>query len=190
MRTLLTCFLLTASLVACQTEPDTVTVDDTDVVDTAPVMRMATATLSPTEGSSVSGQVTFTETDGGISVSGSVSGLTPGEHGFHVHENGACGPGDDGTPGGAAGGHFAPQGSPHGAPTNDATNRHVGDLGNITAGDDSTATVNMTDPILALEGANSIVGKAVVVHSGMDDLTSQPSGDAGSRVACGVITMQ
>src|SRR5690606_33627677 len=102
-----------------------------------------------------------------------------------VHENGSCEPGEDGTPGGAAGDHFAPLGNPHGAPGDSA--RHVGDLGNVEAGADGRAQGTFVDPVVTLDGAHAIVGKAVVVHSGEDDLTSQPSGDSGDRVGCGVI---
>lgn len=185
------------SLAACQTrteEPiDDMTADSVGMPETG---LMATASLSPTEGSSVSGQVTFMQEASGIRVQGSFSGLTPGDHGFHVHQNGDCSaadladdPDSDPNPAGAAGPHWAPQDSPHGAPGNDAASRHVGDMGNITAGEDGTAMIDVTDAVLALEGPNSIVGKAVIVHADADDLTSQPSGNAGARLACGVVQM-
>ncbi len=182
-------FLTAGALVlsACQSEPEQPAPVEAPVE--TPTIQTAMATLSPTEGNTASGQITFTQENGVVRVQGTITGLTPGEHGFHVHENGDCGTGTDGTPAGAAGGHFAPSGSPHGAPNNTADNRHTGDLGNITASSDGTATVNMTDSILSLDGVSNIVGKALLVHANADDLTSQPSGDAGGRVACGIIVM-
>ena len=194
-RSPLSIIALALTLAACQTEPATPdVVDDTTAMAETPMT--ATATLNPTEGNSASGQITFTQENGMVRVEGMIMGLSPGEHGFHVHENGDCSaadlpddPDSEPNPAGAAGGHFAPQGSPHGAPGNDAAARHVGDLGNVTAGADGTAMVSMTDAVIALDGPNSIVGKALLVHAGQDDLTSQPSGAAGARVACGVITL-
>ncbi len=195
MKRLLPC-LLALGLAACTPRADENAAPADSSMMTTPAQTVATATLNPTTGNSASGQITFTQEGSSVRIQGTVMGLTPGDHGFHVHENGDCSDADtpddpdtDPNPAGAAGGHFAPEGSPHGAPTNDAASRHTGDLGNITAGDDGTATVDMTDAIITLDGPNSIVGKAVIVHSGADDLTSQPSGAAGSRVACGVIMM-
>lgn len=145
--------------------------------------REAIAELSPTEGNDARGQVTFTATDGGVRVVADLEGLDAGAHGFHIHENGDCSAPDASS----AGGHFNPTGAPHGAPDAPAAERHVGDLGNIEAGADGTARYDRTDSVISLSGANSIVGKAVVVHAGTDDLSSQPSGDAGNRLACGVI---
>lgn len=145
--------------------------------------REAVATLEPTEGNDVRGRVTFTATDGGVRVVADLEGLDAGMHGFHVHEFGDCSAPDASS----AGDHFAPQGSPHGSPDDPAAERHVGDLGNIEAGADGTARYDRTDTVLTLSGPNSIVGKAVVVHAGQDDLASQPSGDSGNRLACGVI---
>src|SRR5690606_21321031 len=96
----------------------------------------ARATIQPLGDAGVSGTVTFTPAEGGVQVTYALDGLTPGRHGFHVHENGDCGPGPDGAPGGAAGEHFAPLGSPHGAPADSVGQRHVGDLGNVEAGAD------------------------------------------------------
>jgi Cu-Zn family superoxide dismutase len=140
----------------------------------------AIAVLHPTRGSEAHGTVTFDRVDGGITISADIEGLAAGEHGFHVHEFGDCSA-PDGT---SAGGHFNPEGAQHGAPTDQE--RHVGDLGNITA-DPSGAHYERTDDVITFEGAHSIIGRAVIVHAGEDDLTSQPSGDAGARVACGVI---
>ncbi|MEM8602132.1 MAG: superoxide dismutase family protein, partial [Bacteroidota bacterium] len=159
------------------------------VSDAAPPMRSASVEITPLAESGVSGTILFTEGDEGVTVAYQISGLTPGLHGFHVHANGDCGPGEDGTPGGAAGGHFNPGGHDHGAPSNEADARHKGDLGNIEADPDGLAEGAFADTVLRLDGETSIVGKAFIVHAGEDDLSSQPSGAAGARVGCGIIAL-
>lgn len=148
--------------------------------DSAEVQK-AVCVLHPTEGNKVSGTVTFTQTDNGVQVKADVQGLSPGKHGFHVHQYGDCSA-PDGT---SAGGHFNPENKNHGGPDDDV--RHVGDLGNLEAGDNGTAQYEYTDSLISLNGPHSIVGRAIIVHAGEDDLTSQPTGNAGARVACGVI---
>jgi superoxide dismutase, Cu-Zn family len=143
----------------------------------------AVAVLYPTAGNQVHGVVTFTKVKNGVKVVADIDGLTPGEHGFHIHEFGNC-TASDGT---SAGGHFNPEATPHGAPTAPARFRHVGDLGNITAQRSGKAHLEQVDPLLAFDGEHSIIGRGVIVHAGKDDLTSQPTGAAGSRVACGVV---
>ena len=156
----------------------------------AMAMGMATAQIGALGGSGVSGTVTFTALDDGhLQVDYALRGLEPGAHGFHVHENGSCAAGEDGTPGGAAGGHFNPANHPHGGPNAAATARHAGDFGNVEAAADGTASGSFTDTVARLSGADGIAGKALMVHGGVDDLQSQPSGDAGARVGCGVIGM-
>jgi Cu-Zn family superoxide dismutase len=135
---------------------------------TEPVTE-AVAVLHPTEGSDASGIAHFVDSGMGIRVIVDMEGLSPGDHGFHVHEFGDCSA-PDGT---SAGGHFNPDGQPHGAPT--ATERHVGDH------------LEWTDTYLSFAGPHSILGRGVIVHAGADDFTSQPTGNAGGRVACGVI---
>jgi Cu-Zn family superoxide dismutase len=146
-----------------------------------PEITKAVAELHGTKGNNVKGTVSFTKEENGITIVADIEGLTPGKHGFHIHEYGDC-TADDGT---SAGGHFNPENVKHGAPTDSV--RHVGDLGNITADKDGNAHLEWTDPLLSFTGSHSIIGRAVVVHGGEDDLTSQPSGNAGPRVACGVI---
>ncbi|KAI4457645.1 superoxide dismutase cu-zn -related [Holotrichia oblita] len=121
-----------------------------------------------------------------VIVTGEVSGLEKGLHGFHIHEFG------DNTNGCiSAGAHFNPHKKDHGAP--DAEVRHVGDLGNIEAGDDGTAKVRICDNVISLEGAHSIIGRTLVVHADPDDLgvggheLSKSTGNAGARCACGVV---
>lgn len=149
----------------------------------ADTLQMAYAELQPTEGNDVHGTVTFTAAPGGVRVSASLMGLTEGQHGFHVHETGDCSAPDASS----AGGHFAPGGTPHGAPTDPSDQRHSGDLGNIEADASGNASYERVDEVMTLSGPNSIIGKAVVVHADPDDLESQPSGNAGARLACGVI---
>jgi Cu-Zn family superoxide dismutase len=142
----------------------------------------AIAVLHPTEGSKVSGKVTFSATADGVRVEAEIKGLTPGKHGFHVHELGDCSSAD----GNSAGAHFNPTNEPHGAPT--AKERHDGDMGNIEADASGVAKLSYVDQELSLApGERSIIGRAVIVHTKADDLKSQPTGDAGGRVACGVI---
>lgn len=138
----------------------------------------AIAVIQPTEGNDVSGIVTFTQQDDGVLVEADLTGLEPGQHGFHIHQYGDISA-PDGT---SAGGHFDPREMPHGAPSDEK--RHMGDLGNIEAGEDGNATYSRVDETVKL---HYIIGRAVVVHAGEDDLTSQPTGDAGGRVGIGVI---
>lgn len=143
---------------------------------------MAQADLEPTQGNHVHGSVQFLREPEGVRVVVQLSGLTPGEHGIHIHEKGDCSAPDASS----AGGHFNPTHRPHGA-REEVEQRHVGDLGNITAGPDGRARLNYVDVHLSLTGPNSIVGRAVIVHANPDDLVSQPAGNSGPRVACGVI---
>jgi superoxide dismutase, Cu-Zn family len=152
----------------------------------APVMpeiNKAICVLYPASGSSVSGTVTFTKTDKGMVVVADITGLTPGKHGFHIHEYGDCSAPDAMS----AGGHFNPGMMKHGG-LNDA-DRHEGDLGNITADAKGVAHLEITDTMLSFEGTHSIIGRGVIVHAKEDDLVSQPVGNAGARVACGTIAI-
>jgi len=163
-------------------EPDFTSPQDPAKVGIGQVAH-AIAVIHPTEGNVVSGIVAFHKTDDGINVMVNLQGLSQGEHGFHIHEYGDCNAAD----GSSAGGHFAPRGGPHGARNDPSDKRHVGDLGNIKADAEGNVHYEWTAPFLAFQGPNSIIGRAVIIHDGKDDLTSQPSGNAGSRVACGVI---
>lgn len=144
-------------------------------------MNKAIVVLHPTEGSKVQGVITFTREGKGIHLLADIEGLSPGPHAFHVHEYGDCSSVDANS----AGGHFNPTDMPHGAPSDEK--RHVGDLGNIEADKSGHARLEMTDTVISLEGPNSIIGRAVIVHAQADDFKTQPTGAAGARVACGVI---
>ncbi len=146
----------------------------------APVTK-AVAVLSPLGSSGVSGTVTFTKAEGGVRVQAQLKGLKPGDHGFHIHEFGDCSAPD----GASAGGHFNPAGAPHAGPHD--PQRHTGDMGNVTAGADGGASVDYVDTQASFEGANDVLGRGVIVHEKGDDLKTQPTGNAGGRLACGVI---
>lgn len=148
---------------------------------TGPATDWAVAVINPTAGNSISGIVNFTVVDGGVRVVAEVVGLSEGEHGFHIHEFGDC----SGPDGKTAGGHFNPTGSDHGGP--DSAVRHVGDLGNITANAAGRATMDRVDAVVTLEGDHSVLGRSVIVHADRDDFTTQPTGNAGARLGCGVI---
>ena len=147
---------------------------------TAPEVTQAIARVSPTEGNEAQGTVEFSQEADKVRVIANLTGLTEGNHGFHIHEKGDCSAAD----GTSAGGHFNPENKAHGAPY--AAERHVGDLGNIFAEASGQATYNRVDTLLELNGDNSIIGLAVIVHALPDDF-SQPTGAAGARVGCGVI---
>lgn len=149
-----------------------------------PPAPAASATLAPTKGNAVSGKVEFTPSGNKVLVTAQVSGLKPNsEHGFHIHEKGDCSA-PDAT---SAGGHFNPGGAPHahhGQPT-----RHAGDLPNLKADAAGNAVFRFETELVSLVkgAANDITGRSVVVHANPDDYASQPAGNSGPRVACGVI---
>ena len=144
----------------------------------------ATASLQPTKGSKTLGEVTFEETaDGKVRVVATVARLKPNaEFGFHIHEAGDCSS-DDGM---SAKGHFNPQGKPHG--NYQSTFRHAGDLPNLKSDKSGRARLQVElDIITIAKGPTSIVGRGLIVHAGPDDYTTQPTGNSGGRIACGVI---
>jgi Cu-Zn family superoxide dismutase len=142
----------------------------------------AIAVLHPTAGNKVGGTVTFTEEADGVRVQADITGLTPGKHGFHVHEFGDCSAPDLTS----VGGHFNPANKPHGGP--DAAKRHVGDMGNVEADASGAAKLDYVDHEISLaHDQRSVIGRSVIVHAKADDLKSQPAGDSGTRIACGVI---
>ena len=138
----------------------------------------ATATLEPASGSRVKGQVTFTQDGARVRATGEITGLAPGRHGFHVHEKGDC----SDPKAESAGGHLNPEGRKHGGPG--SAEKHAGDFGNITASASGAATVNTTLSGVSVAG---LMGKGLIVHENADDEKTDPAGNAGARVACGVI---
>lgn len=146
-----------------------------------PEITKAVCVVHPTKGHDAHGIVTFTKTGNGVKVVADISGLKKGEHGFHIHEYGDCSSPD----GKSAGGHFNPEKVKHGGPS-DAV-RHAGDMGNIKADPKGNAHLEWTDNLLSFHGSHSIIGRALIIHEGTDDLHSQPTGAAGARAGCGVI---
>lgn len=143
---------------------------------------MAMAMLQPSTGATAHGAVHFNQlADGTVDVEADLLGVPPGVHGFHVHETGDCS-----NNGMAAGGHFNPMNMPHAAP--DAASHHAGDFGNVTADEKGEVHARFnTHSITVAPGSMSVLGRAVILHANPDDLTTQPTGNAGGRIACGII---
>lgn len=147
-----------------------------------PIFDKLNATINPTEGSNVVGNVTFTREGEDVRVLATITGLEPeSRHGFHIHQYGDCSA-SDGT---SAGGHYNPYGMPHGSPTD--SERHMGDLGNVVSNEEGVAEIDFTDTHIEMDGPFSILGRGIIVHAGNDDFETQPTGDAGARLGCGVI---
>jgi superoxide dismutase, Cu-Zn family len=146
----------------------------------------AVAKLEPRSGSKVSGTATFTERDGRVTMTIKVKGLTPGAHAIHLHEVGDCSAPDASS----AGGHWNPTGEKHGrwmhAPF------HHGDIGNLAANKKGKAELTFESELWTIDGGKpgDVVGHSVVIHEKQDDFATQPTGNAGARVACGVIEKQ
>jgi Cu-Zn family superoxide dismutase len=143
----------------------------------------ATAALQPTKGNKAFGEATFEQVGNKVRVIVFAQGLRAGqEHGFHIHEAGDCSSGD----GMSAKGHFNPHGKPHGDPK--SAERHAGDLPALKAGKDGRAKIDLEmDVITLMPGASNVVGKGLIIHADPDDYKTQPTGNAGARLACGVI---
>lgn len=177
-------FLIVSACNSGGTSSKSVTIqDDINMIsqDNNNMISKAICVLTPTEGYDVKGTVSFTQTDSGILIVADVEGLSEGKHGFHVHEFGDISS-SDGT---SAGGHFNPGDKEHAGPE-DAV-RHAGDFGNIIADENGKAHYERVDSLISFEGKNNIIGRSIIIHVGEDDLVSQPTGDAGGRVAHGVI---
>lgn len=145
-------------------------------------IKQAVAIMHPTAGNKARGKIVFTESSDGVKVVAEFSGLNPGQkHAMHIHEFGDCSA-PDAT---SAGGHYNPEGHPHALP--DATTRHAGDLGNVQADAQGNARYQITVNNVTIAGTkNPIIGRGVIVHEKPDD-GGQPVGNAGGRIACGVI---
>lgn len=184
-------FLLLAACQSATDTPDALAPGDTlgAAAGAAGIdaLELAVADIAPLDSSGVSGTVEFRRMGDAVEVRYSLAGLEPGERGFHVHQTGDCGADSTGTPGGAAGAHFNPMASPHGGPGLAPTARHAGDFGNIAVTADGRAEGIFVDSLIAFSGPTSVLGRAVIVHGGTDDLASQPAGDAGDRLGCGIV---
>jgi Cu-Zn family superoxide dismutase len=141
----------------------------------------AIAVIYPTKGSKVEGDVTFVQKSDGMHVKIVCRNLTPGKHGCHIHEygDGSC------ADGMCTGEHFNPTNAKHGSLV--SPDRHVGDFGNLEADSTGVAQAEFVAKGLTLNGPHSIIGRAIIVHADPDDLVSQPSGNSGARVGCGII---
>jgi superoxide dismutase, Cu-Zn family len=169
--------LFIISITACAQEQERTEVQ-TEIISQDSLI----AVIHPTEGSEVEGIVTFSKNGNNVDVSSTVTGLNPESmHGFHIHEYGDCSA-SDGT---SAGGHYYPKNMPHGAPTD--ASRHMGDMGNLVSNEEGVAILEYTDNVIELEGLDTILGRGIIVHAGEDDLETQPTGNAGARIGCGVI---
>ena len=145
-------------------------------------VKQAVAVLHATAGNKCHGTVRFTQDGDSVKIVADIEGLTPGQkHAFHIHQFGDCSSSD----GMSAGGHYNPENHQHGLP--EAENRHAGDLGNLQADNDGKAHYEITVKNISVAGLkNPIVGRGVIVHAKVDD-GGQPVGNAGARIACGVI---
>ncbi|MGQ4660865.1 superoxide dismutase family protein [Lysobacter sp. F6437] len=192
-----TALLATASalvLAACASSPtgdasdagvDAAASTSTPALATESTLSGASVNLASASGSLVSGKLSLMPMDDGLHLTGEIGGLKPNSsHGIHIHEKGDCSAADASS----AGGHFNPGSEAHGKV--DTATHHGGDMNNISANAEGVATVDVHAKGVVLGGgaANDAVGKAVIVHADPDDYTSQPSGNAGARVACGVIS--
>ena len=169
-----------ATLAGCASQPAS-----DAAAHSAGTASSAHAALAPASGSLVSGTLAFVPMGDGVHVTGDIGGLAPNStHGFHIHEKGDCSAADASS----AGGHFNPSGEAHGRAS--APHHHLGDNDNLVADANGVAHVDahFAGAVLGGGGADDIVGKAVVVHANADDYASQPSGNAGARIGCGVIT--
>jgi len=138
--------------------------------------------MEPKSDSNVAGEVSFTEENGEVVMKATFSGLTPGEHAIHIHDKADCSAAD----GTSTGGHWNPTAEPHGK-WGETVGYHRGDIGNFTADAEGNATLEFTTDLWCIgceDETKNIVGKAVIVHQGVDDFTSQPSGAAGARISC------
>ena len=194
MKIALTPFLFAASVVtlsACSSAPLT---KDAAPAATSPAAqstaqstaKSATVILASASGSLVSGKLTVVPMGNGVHLTGEIGGLSPGStHAIHIHEKGDCSAADASS----AGGHFNPSAQPHGKVGSGA--HHGGDMDNLLANAEGVAKVNAHAEGVTLGGgaANDVAGKAVIVHAAADDYRTQPTGNAGGRVACGVITV-
>jgi Cu-Zn family superoxide dismutase len=142
----------------------------------------ATAIVRPASGSQAHGSVKFTQVGARVRVDAEIAALSPGKHGIHIHEKGDCSAPDAAS----TGPHFNPTAKKHGAP--DSSDRHSGDLGNLTANEYGKAELSiMVDGLSVGKGADGVIGRGLVVHANPDDLKTDPSGNSGDRIGCGVI---
>ena len=177
---------LAAALAACASTPQEAAppAAPAATAHNASTARQAIANLASASGSLVSGRLTLVPMGDGVNITGEIGGLLANSsHGFHIHDKGDCSAADASS----AGGHFNPAAKPHGRTGHGA--HHAGDGDNLVADSQGVARVNAHFSGVSLGGgsANDIAGRALIVHANADDYSSQPAGNAGARVACGLI---
>lgn len=188
MKNYISILLIVPLLWACSSNHDMKNdelTEDEALVTVDPILN-ATAQLSAKNNSGISGAVAFAETNGKVSMSVNIIGLEPGNHAIHIHAIGDCSA-DDGS---SAGGHWNPTNVDHGKWG--SSSFHIGDIGNLKADSDGRATLTRDTDLWCIgcdDESKNIVGKAIIIHEGPDDFTSQPSGAAGDRIGCGQIVM-
>ena len=168
------------------TDSDDMSTETTDdVQNTDNMAATIMVQLEPKSGSNLSGNATFTQANGEVTLKATINGLSEGEHAIHIHETGDCSA-EDGT---SAGGHWNPTNERHGK-WGDAEGYHKGDIGNFTVDANGVGMVEFTTDEWCIgcgDPQKDIDGKALIIHDGVDDFTSQPAGAAGTRVGCGII---
>lgn len=190
--------LLTATLMwaGCGSGPQQDTSVDTDTLstakpgdmDTSEKAKVAVAVMEAKSGSTLSGRVVFTEKDGKVTMEAEINGVPEGKHAIHIHDVGDCSAED----GSSAGGHWNPTDERHGK-WGDAEGYHKGDIGNFETDANGHGTMTMTTDEWCVgcdDPTKNVVGHSMVIHDGVDDFVSQPAGNAGKRIGCGVIQMQ
>lgn len=189
-------FVAAFGLFSCQNTTDNADNDDgmnmsteieaTDQNTTENTAATIMVKLEPKSGSNLSGSATFTQANGEVTLKATINGLAEGEHAIHIHETGDCSS-EDGT---SAGGHWNPTNERHGK-WGDSEGYHKGDIGNFTVDANGVGIVEFSTDEWCIgcgDPQKDIDGKALIIHEGVDDFTSQPAGNAGTRVGCGVIT--
>ncbi|HMQ45542.1 MAG TPA: superoxide dismutase family protein [Mariniflexile sp.] len=174
------------SIVSCKNEKKTAETTEAKPVETqVQTPKEVVVNLMAKSESNVSGTVVFTEENGVVNMKATLSGLEPGEHAIHIHESSDCSSPD----GSSAGGHWNPTKQPHGK-WGAETGYHKGDIGNFTADEQGNGSISMSTNewcIGCADATKNIIGKGIIVHTGKDDFTTQPTGDAGGRISCGGI---
>ncbi len=179
--------LLIATFFAGCSNDDTATSNDNTAASGDTVILKATASIMAKSNSKVTGTVTFIQNINEVSMTANISGLTPGNHAIHIHAVGNCSA-DDGS---SAGGHWNPTNVNHGKWASDPF--HIGDIGNIVADSTGNGTISRETDLWCIncdDETKNILGKSIIIHEGIDDFSSQPSGAAGARIGCGEIMLK
>lgn len=174
--------VLTAALSACDRASTGQSAGENGT-ESADGPTRARADLAPTQGNSAEGDVVFTRVNGVMQIAVNLTDAESGRHAVHIHKAGDCSAADASS----AGAHFSPDDNRHGSPEDAADQHHAGDLGNVKVGDQNIGTGLLTDEQLNFDGRYGVIKRAVIVHAGPDDFSTQPGGDSGARIACGVI---